>query len=260
MCLKFSIITITHNCSASIVRCLDSVASQSYKNYEHLVVDGGSTDGTLELLKNQLWRLASLVSEPDNGIYDALNKGIDQVSGDIIGILHADDIFNGKEVISSVANIFRSHPYVDVVIGNIEYFSPKYPYIKIRKVNSMNFRPWMLRFGFMPAHTATFMRRSLVKRVGYYRTSLKSAGDFDFFVRLFLNEKAKPYYLNKTLVYMSVGGMSTSGWESYKRTTGEVLSCLRENNIYSNWIFVLARLPIKFLKKITFQLGQKNKH
>ncbi len=253
----FSIITITRNCSTTILRCLDSIAGQSYHDYEHLVIDGGSTDGTLELLKARCFQLSSLVSEPDNGIYDALNKGIAQASGDIVGILHADDIFHGEKVLSNVSDVFKVHSNVDVVIGNVAFFDPKNPTKVIRRINSAYFRPWMLRFGFMPAHTATFIRRSLFDQLGPYRSDYKTAGDFEFFVRLIAIHKIKPYYLKETLVYMSVGGTSSSGWKSYIRTTTEILCCLREKYIYSNWFFVMARLPLKFFNKCIFQLSYK---
>ena len=157
--LKISIITVTLNCKSFIVHNINSVNNQSYDNIEHIIIDGGSSDGTRELIKNNKSRLLKIISEPDKGIYDALNKGISISTGNIIGILHSDDLFVDQEVLNLVNQTFVSNPDVEVVIGDILFFDKSTSNQKKRVIRSGKFKPWMLRFGFMPAHTATFLRR-----------------------------------------------------------------------------------------------------
>jgi glycosyltransferase involved in cell wall biosynthesis len=250
--VKVSIITPTFNCASVLGNCLSSIANQSYYPIEHVVVDAASTDSTLELLKNRRKQLSVLISEPDDGIYAALNKAVKFTTGEVLGILHADDIFSHNKVISDVTNIFKLNSDIDVVIGNVLFFDPKNKNKPVREYVSSNFRTWMFRFGFMPAHTATFIRRSIVEKVGSYSENFKSAGDFDFFIRLFFFKNIKIFYLEETLVHMSIGGTSSSGINSYLRTTREILIILRKYGIYSNYFLVTLRIPIKFLSKCFF--------
>jgi len=250
--VKVSIITPTFNCASVLGNCLSSIANQSYYPIEHVVVDAASTDSTLELLKNRRKQLSVLISEPDDGIYAALNKAVKFTTGEVLGILHADDIFSHNKVISDVTNIFKLNSDIDVVIGNVLFFDPKNKNKLVREYISNNFRIWMFRFGFMPAHTATFIRRSIIEKIGLYSENFKSAGDFEFFIRLFFFKNIKIFYLEQTLVHMSIGGTSSSGISSYLRTTREILTILRKYGIYSNYLLVTLRIPIKFLSKCLF--------
>jgi glycosyltransferase involved in cell wall biosynthesis len=252
--MKISIITVTFNSAHSLVRCLDSVCNQSYDDFEHVVIDGASNDTTIEILRSRRSMLGAIVSEPDNGIYDAINKGIGRVTGDIVGLIHADDVFSDSFVLHNINEAFNNHPDAEVIIGDVLFYDSSNSNNIIRKYNSSRFRPWMLRFGFMPAHTATFIRRSVFEKIGVYKENYISAGDFEFFIRLFLIYRIKPIFLKKNLVYMSIGGLSTSGWKSHWRTTIEIRRALRDHGIYSNWVFILARLPIKLIDQIIFRI------
>ena len=252
--MKISIITVTFNSSPVLADCLDSVYNQSHDDIEHVVIDGASNDNTLEILRGRRNMLSALVSEPDNGIYDALNKGIYRATGDIVGVMHADDVFSDSLVLANVNDAFNSYPDAEVIIGNVVFFDSNNSNNILRKYTSSRFRPWMLRFGFMPAHTAMFIRRSVFERIGVYKDDYVSAGDFEFFVRLFVVYRIKPIFLKKTLVHMSIGGLSTSGWKSHWRTTIEIRRALRESGIYSNLVFILARLPIKLIDQIIFRV------
>ncbi|MFN5254433.1 MAG: glycosyltransferase family 2 protein [Limnohabitans sp.] len=252
--MKISIVTVTYNSGSVLSNCLNSVFNQSHSDVEQVLIDGASTDNTLDIVRANHSRVATIVSEPDNGIYDALNKGIDRSSGDIIGLLHADDVFSDSFVLAEVDNVFNQFPEADVIIGNVIFRDSVNKSCVTRKYNSSRFRPWMLRFGFMPAHTATFIRKSVFERIGFYNADYISAGDFEFFVRIFLRHRIKPVFLDQTLVFMSIGGLSTSGWKSHSRTTIEILRALREHGIYSNFFFVLARLPIKLIDQIIFRI------
>jgi glycosyltransferase involved in cell wall biosynthesis len=238
---------------------LNSIASQSFNNIEHIVIDGGSTDGTLECIKQAKNKINYLVSESDNGIYDALNKGIQKATGDIIGILHSDDIYADPNVISEVNIFFESSPNIDIVMGNVLYFDDIKKGRPTRHYRSDLFKPWMLRFGFAPAHTATFIRTSFANRVGPYCTDLNTAGDFEFFVRVFLMKQKNYAYLKRTLVFMRNGGKSNSGVISYLKSSNEIIFALIKNQIYSNWAFILWRLPLKAIGILFFKLRVKFK-
>jgi len=252
--MKFSIVTATYNCGPIVLNAIKSVNSQDYLDIEHIVIDGSSKDDTLELLQSNASCFSCLVSEPDSGIYEALNKGIDRATGDVIGILHADDVFVDEHVITSIQNAFDRHSGVDLVIGNVAYVDSEDSDRPLRMYISKRFRLWMFRFGFMPAHTATFIKKSVFDRFGVYRTDFVSAGDFDFFVRTLWRKKVPYVFLDGTIVYMRTGGMSSSGIKSYYRTSIEILRSLRENGVYSNWLFVLLRLPVKLFSQWYYRL------
>ncbi len=249
--MKISIITATYNCDSTINSCLASVAQQSYKKIEHIVIDGGSTDKTLEILSKHQSQIAQVLSEKDQGIYDALNKGIMRASGDIIAVLHSDDFFENKNVVADVVKIFKKNSKIPMIIGSVVYVSQNERKV-LRLYSSTKFRTWMLRFGFIPAHTATFVRKDLYQRIGLYNTKYVSAGDFEFFVRAFWLHHVPFLAINQVLVRMRIGGLSSSGFSSYLRSSVEILSALQENKMYSNLIFVLIRLPIKKINQLIF--------
>ena len=251
--MKVSIITVTLNSEVFIESCLTSVAQQNYNEVEHIIIDGGSTDKTIEIINSNKKKNLIFLSEADKGIYDALNKGIKIATGNIVGILHADDIFSNESVLDEVVKTIKKKK-ADIIFGNVVFFDPLKKNIKNRVVVSSFFRPWMFRFGFMPAHTATFMRKTVFKKCGLYDDTFKSAGDFELLLRIYLSKEFKISYFNKVLVYMRTGGLSTSGFESYMRTSKEILKALKKNNIYSNYLFVLLRLPFKQIKKWIFKL------
>ena len=255
--MKISLITATFNCVSTLATCLESVASQSYGNIEHIVIDGASTDGTLSLINQYRSNIAVFESGPDQGIYDALNKGVTLASGDVIGILHADDFYVSEHVIAHVAKIFSDNPEVSIVIGNVEYVAREDNARVVRLYASHRFKLWMLRFGFMPAHTASFVRREVYNSVGLYKFTYASAGDFEFFVRALWLHRVPYLIVNQVFIRMRMGGMSTLGFTSYWRSTIEVLSGLRANKVYSNTLFVLARLPVKKISQLAFLARQK---
>jgi glycosyltransferase involved in cell wall biosynthesis len=227
---------------------------QSHNNIEHIIIDGNSKDGTIDLINKYKKNNIKFISEPDKGIYEALNKGIEIATGDIIGVLHADDTFYDDQVLEKVISVFEKENHVDVLSGNVVFFDSKKDNTENRIILSHIFKPWMFRFGFMPAHTATFIRQNVFKKCGLYDEKFKSAGDFDFFLRLMSVYKVKLYYYNKILVRMKTGGLSTSGIQSYIRTSDEILKALKKNGVYSNYLLVLLRLPIKQINKWMFKL------
>lgn len=248
--MKISIITVCYNSKAFIASAINSVITQDVGDIEYIIVDGASKDGTVSIVDSFGDCVTHFVSEPDKGIYDAMNKGLALATGDVIGILNSDDFYPNPSVIADVVQAFADNPDVDMVLGNVDFVHPDDLTRPVRFYSSFNFKPWKMRFGFMPAHPAAFIKRSAYKKVGPYTLGYKIGADFEWFVRAFLVHKLSYVKLNKTLVRMREGGVSTSGLKSYWVSSKEQLRALRENGVYSNLAIVLVRLPIKFLHKV----------
>ena len=255
--MKVSIITVCFNSENTIVDTISSVQQQSYHDIEYIIVDGGSTDKTLQLIDKSDYRPHHFISEPDRGIYDAMNKGLALASGDIIGILNSDDFYIDSDVVFDVVEVFKSNTNIDLLLGNVDFISTQNVDKVIREYSSFKFSPWKMRFGFMPAHPGAFIKKSAYEQVGNYKLGYKIAADFDIFVRLLLVNDLCYTKINKTIIRMRLGGISTSGFRSYLVTSNEVLRSLKENNIYSNIVMVLMRLPIKLLQSFLSRVGTK---
>jgi glycosyltransferase involved in cell wall biosynthesis len=252
--MKISIITVCFNSGKTIRTAVESVLAQNYKDVEYIVIDGGSTDDTLTILSEYQYVINHIISEPDNGIYDAMNKGIALATGDFIGILNSDDFYPNNRVLNEVAETHLNHPDVDILLGGVDFvYSGKITKV-IRHYPALPFKPWKLRFGFMPPHPGAFIKRIAYKKVGHYKTNYRIGADFDFFVRAFLSYKLSYLTIDCHFVRMRVGGVSTSGFSSYRVTTLEMLRSFRENGLYTNIVFVLLRLPIKKMQMLKSNL------
>jgi glycosyltransferase involved in cell wall biosynthesis len=246
--MKVSIITPCFNSFKTIRSTLESLEAQRYSNTEYIIIDGGSTDGTLEIINEYSSIFTHIVSEPDFGLYDAINKGVDLASGDIIGILNSDDFYPNRNVINRVVSTFLQNVDAKLVLGNVDFVDGSDLGVIVRHDSSFNFSPWKMRFGFMPAMLGTFVKRSVYDKVGRYKMGYKIAADFDFLVRTLIIQNFPYVCVNKTFVIMRIGGISTAGMMSYYVITKEILRSLKENDVYSNISFVLVRLPIKFIQ------------
>lgn len=248
--MKISVVTVCYNSESFISSAIDSVLSQTHSNIEYIVIDGGSKDATVSVIQAFGDRVSHFVSEPDKGIYDAMNKGLALATGDVIGILNSDDFYPHQAVIAGVVKVFEANSGIEMVLGNVDFVSPEDLTRPVRFYSSFNFAPWKMRFGFMPAHPAAFIRRSAYEKVGNYKLGYKIGADFEWFVRALVLHRLPYVKLNQTLVRMREGGVSTSGLKSYWVSSKEQLRSLRENGVYSNLLFVLVRLPIKFVQKV----------
>lgn len=248
--MKISIITVAFNSAATVLTTLNSVGQQNLVDLEYIFIDGQSGDDTVKIVNSKGKLINHLISESDHGIYDAMNKGLACVSGDIVGILNSDDYYTRSDVLSEVAVIFESDPELEVVMGGVDFVDNSDLFSVVRRISSAGFAPWMLRFGFMPPHPAIFIRKSTYNRIGFYRLDYKIAADFEFMVRLLLVAKVKYKTVDKHWVRMRTGGASTSGWSSKKTITQEMLRALRDNGIYSFTPMLLLRLPIKFINQV----------
>lgn len=248
--MKISLITVAYNSATTIKTTLESVAAQGYPELEYIVVDGGSTDATLGVVAQYPGLVTELISEPDRGIYDAMNKGVLRVSGEVVGILNSDDFYLYPDVLNEVAAIFAADPSLDVVLGDVDFVADEDLVRPVRTYRAGGFRPWMFRLGLMPPHPAVFVRKSAYERVGLYKLGYRIAADFDFLVRLLLLDGARYKITGKHWVRMRTGGASTAGLKSHLVSTREMLRSLRENKVFSSTPMLLLRLPIKFFRQV----------
>jgi len=248
--LKISIVTAAYNSASTIADTINSVASQTYPAYEHIVVDGLSNDATVEIIQEFDRPNVILISEADKGIYDAMNKGVLRAQGDVIGILNSDDFYADDNVLDEVAEAFEQDPKLEVLLGDVDFVDSSNLERPIRNYRAVGFRPWMFQIGLMPPHPAVFVRKSSYERVGIYKLGYKIAADFDFLVRLLAVDRARYMVTGKHWVRMRTGGVSTSGLRSYSVSTNEILRSLSENKLFSCWPMALLRLPVKFFRQV----------
>lgn len=249
--MKISVITVSYNSANTILDTLRSVEEQTYTSVEHIIIDGGSTDGTQEIVKKGK-RISKLISEKDDGIFDAMNKGIELSSGDVISILNSDDVFKDNTILEKIASIFE-HSETDAVYGDVIYFNEKNPSKAIRRFNSGHFRPESIAWGWMPAHPSLFLRKKIYDEIGLFKTDYKIAGDFEFIARAFHKNRFKKIYIPEVLVKMRMGGISTSGLASTIKLNIEVLKACRENNIETNIFKILSKYPRKLLELLPYK-------
>ena len=249
--MKVSVITATYNRDATIVRAISSVKSQIYTDIQVIVIDGASQDDTISLVSPMLDDKDILQSEPDQGIYDALNKGLDLADGEIVAFLHSDDLYFDNNVISKVVEIF-SDDSVDVVYGDVCFFSGSSVTKTKRRYRSDKLSERNLAWGKMPAHPAIFIRRQIYEEIGYFETDFQIAADYEFLCRLVQYANLKSVYLSSVLVRMELGGASTGGVSNTILLNKEVFRAIRKNGIYTNIFMLLSKYPskiIQFLKK-----------
>jgi len=228
--MKLSIITAVFNRADCVGQAVNSVQQQIYPDVEHVVIDGASTDGTLEILQNCLDASATLVSEPDKGIYDALNKGLNRASGEVVGIMHSDDFFADAEVLQHVAAAFAD-PMTDAVYGDLDYVAKTDTSRVIRHWRSGAFHPGRLAWGWMPPHPTLFLRRRVIEQWGGFDTRFRIAADYDAILRYFGQGKIRAAYIPRVLVKMRVGGESNRSLAKIWLKSREDYLALRRNKV-----------------------------
>jgi len=241
-----SVVTVTFNAGPIVLEALRSVQEQDYRRIEHIVVDGGSTDGSVDLIRSRLRPGDTLISEPDEGIYDAMNKGIRMAQGEVVALLNADDRYAHKGVASRFMSAFAEHP-VDAVLGDVAFFRED-PAKVVRIYNSGRFRPSRIAWGLMPAHPAMVLRRTAYERLGLYRTDYEIAADFEFVARAFGKARIPYLHIPEVFVKMAVGGVSTSGARARRIINRESVRACRENGIYTNLPMIASKYAFKLLE------------
>lgn len=238
--MKVSIITAVLNRADTIEDCIRSIQSQTYEDIEHIIVDGGSTDGTLEIIKKYHDRIAKMVSEPDNGIYYALNKGLELATGDIIGLLHADDIYTSETVLEKVVDVFTKYD-VDSCYGDLVYVD-KYNTDKvIRYWKSLEYKHGSFKFGWHPPHPTFFVKKEIYEKYGFFKTDFKIASDYELMLRLLEKHKISTYYIPEVLVKMRCGGESNSSLKNIIYQTWEDYRAWKVNGLYGGLFSVLLK-------------------
>ena len=246
--IMISIITATYNSAETINDTIKSVLCQTNKDFEYIIVDGGSTDETIDIVKSYESEFSGKlkwVSEKDKGIYDAMNKGIKMASGDIIGILNSDDYYTSDDILQTIADAFKCQN-VDAIYGDIHFIKDGVPDKCVRYYSSRLFSPFWLRFGFMPAHPSFYCKREVFDKSGLYRLDYKIGSDYEMMVRLFRKHKISSRYVPKDFVTMRTGGASNSNLNSRLTLIKEDVRACRDNGIYTNELFIC----LKFLYKI----------
>lgn len=248
--MKITIITAAYNSELTIHDTIESVLNQTYKDIEYWIIDGGSTDGTMDIVcsyESAFNGRLHWISEPDRGIYDAMNKGIKHATGDIVGILNSDDFFTSNDILSVVANTFSSFGNeIDAIYGDIHFVRPNDLKKCVRYYSSKMFRPWLMRWGYMPAHPSFYCKKSVYDKYGLYSLEYKICSDFDMMVRLLCKHHIKTKYIKKDFVTMRTGGISTSAFSHRLLITAEDAAACRKNGIYSNFVMC----SMKYFTKI----------
>jgi glycosyltransferase involved in cell wall biosynthesis len=270
--LKFSIITVTKNNKAGLLRAIECVRNQTYKNVEHIIVDGGSKDGTKEMMDDGRWKMedGKFISEPDEGIYDAINKGIKSATGDVIGLLHSDDLYADENVIGKYASVFdqptanHKQPTIDAVYSDLVYVKNKSNVKSQKSIDQTNIQSYnhsILRYwktqdkeftteaqrhrailnGWMPPHPTLFLRREIFEKYGLYNTDLKIASDYEMILRLFYMNKITSCYLPLTTYLMSTGGASNRSITNILQKSKEDHSAMKIHNIPSPMFTLISK-------------------
>lgn len=242
--MKVSIITAVRNSVQGIVATVDSVAAQDYPDIEHIVIDGASTDGTAEAVRRHGRRVSALLSEPDSGVYDAFNKGLRLVSGEVVAFLNAGDQYVDAATVSTLVGELEG-ARVDAVFGDVAIVDAASRRRTLRRYSSRSFAPHRLSLGFMPAHPTLFMRKSVYDRIGGYDTSYRIAGDFELCVRAFHGAAVSYHYVPRELVLMAHGGLTSGGWRGRWTITRELQRACRQNALPTSLLKLLARIPLK---------------
>ncbi|MGZ3766515.1 MAG: glycosyltransferase family 2 protein [Mucilaginibacter sp.] len=248
--LKVSIITVCYNSEKTIETTIKSVISQDYPNVEYIIVDGKSTDGTMGIVDAYKKRITKKISEPDGGIYDAMNKGIAIASGGIIGILNSDDVFVSDSIVSEVVKAFEQNSDVDAVYGDIDYFKDDTTKKVLRTWVTKPYYPAFFDDGEVPPHPSLFVKKSVYDEIGVYYPDFKISSDYEFMLRAFKANNYKPFYLGKFIVNMKMGGESTRSFKNVLVGNKEVRIAWKMNNLEPPLRFWFLRVIKKVLQYI----------
>ena len=241
--MKISIITATYNSEVTLSSCMTSVLQQSFQNIEYVIIDGNSKDETLELVKQHQLKFPQIefkiLSEPDSGIYDALNKGVQLAAGEVIGFVHSDDVLADNQIISKLANQFEKKN-IDGVYGDLQYVDKNNIGKIIRYWKSTNFNASLLKKGWMPAHPTLFLKKEVYEKHGKFNLSFKISADYDFMLRILKDDSLKFTYLPTVITKMRVGGASNRSIKNIIQKTKEDYRAVRLNNI-GGWYLIFLK-------------------
>ncbi len=243
--VSYSIVVPVYNMAQTIERTLTSILNQRFPgSVQLIVVDGASSDGTLSILERYCKQIDVLISEKDEGLYDAINKGLRHATGNVIAILNADDYYADSSILEENAQTF-STGFRGILFGDVEFFREARPGTTVRRYSSSSWTPSKLKSGWMPPHPTVFAHRDVYAKVGDYRTDYKIAADYEFLIRALLITGIPYRRIDRVLVRMQLGGLSTSGISAALVVTREIVRACRENCVATSYLRVLGRLPMK---------------
>jgi glycosyltransferase involved in cell wall biosynthesis len=250
--IKITLLTVCYNSQLTIADTIASVAKQNYKNLEYIIVDGASKDGTIDIVK-RFPVVSKVVSEPDNGIYDAMNKGLSLATGEVVGLINADDFYADETVLSQVAATFKD-PSVDACYADLLYVDPLTTNKVIRYWKSCDYRHGLFENGWMPAHPTFFVRRNVYEKYGNFDLSFLRQADFDLTMRFLAVHKIKSVYIPKVWIKMRVGGLSNNSISGILKGNLEAYRACRKNGLNVGYFFIarkiLSRIPQYFSKSL----------
>jgi glycosyltransferase involved in cell wall biosynthesis len=249
--MKVSIITVTFNSGATLFQTIQSVLNQTYKDIDYWLIDGLSSDDTIDIIKSFEDKFAGrlhYILEKDKGIYDAMNKGVNQCTGDIIGILNSDDFFTSNDVIEKMVHHFTED--VDMVYGDVHFIKGNRLNRCTRYYSGKIFKPWMVRFGFIPPHPSVYIRSAIYTKYGAYDDSYQISADYELIARLCYKNRIKTKYIHMDFVTMRIGGASTRNWNRRLLGTKEDLIACRRLGIKTNIYMIFFKYVIKILESL----------
>lgn len=226
--LKISLITSCYNAGAHIGRCIESVIAQNYPNLEYIIIDGGSTDNTLEVIEKYRSYIKHVISEPDKGVYDAMNKGIQLATGEVVGTLNADDYFAATDIITTIGNIFSCNQ-VDILYGDLDYVD--FNETITRRWRTKPYIKGIYNWGWMPPHPTFYCKRELFEKLGFYKLDYGTAADYELMLRFMHTTKLNIFYVNKVLVKMQQGGLSNKSTLNRLKAWRNDLKAMKNNGI-----------------------------
>lgn len=247
--IKVSIITVTYNSAATLADTIRSVAVQNYCDIEYLIIDGNSSDGTQDIIRSFNGTVSRWISEPDKGLYDAMNKGIQLATGDVVGIINSDDFYHRSDAISKVVGAFEESN-CQCVYSDVRFVRPGKLEKTVRYYSSKGFSPEKFKRGIMPAHPTFFTYRENFLKYGLYKTDYEIAADFELLVRFLYKFKLSFHYLPIDLMKMRTGGLSTKSWRSNVIINQEDLRACKENGLETNYFWLYSRYFKKLLELI----------
>lgn len=239
--MKISIITATYNSASSISACIASINNQTYQNIEHIIIDGSSTDNTIDIANNTPSRITKIVSEQDKGIYDAMNKGIALATGDIIGILNSDDFLASDDILELIAKTFEQEN-CDAIFGNLDFVASNNTEKVVRKWKSSSFETGSFAKGWHSPHPTFYVRREIYEKYGTFDISLNVSADFEIMLRFLERYKIKAYYLDRIIVKMRYGGESTGSLRKILRGNLNIKKAFKKNKIKVSPFYPFIRL------------------
>ncbi|MBF2708210.1 glycosyltransferase family 2 protein [Flavobacterium soyangense] len=244
--MKISIITVCYNSSSTIIDSIESVLNQSYPNIEYVIIDGNSKDNTVSIIEEYKNRLGYFISEPDKGLYDAMNKGIQAATGDVIGILNSDDLYQDLDVINDVMQQFNNDPELEILYGDLVYVKSDDTNKIVRNWKSKSYYNNFFENANVPPHPSLFVRAKVFKEAGLFNLYYKLAADYEFMLRVFKKHHFKPKYINRLIIKMRLGGATNQSFSNIVNQNKEILKAWKNNGLKAPFYL----MPLRIFKRL----------